>query len=73
MADMTWIPVTERLPDATNFLVCTDLGLVGEAFLLEGFFFWQEYACHETLERHYAIKYPTHWMPLPEPPKEVER
>ncbi len=57
-----WIPVTERLPkDEANILVCHKNGFVTtNAWLGTHWWFKNE-------------KNPiTHWMPLPEPPKEGE-
>ena len=59
-----WIPVTERLPEiCEEVLVCTTRGNV--------------MTCH--YEKDLFIQYDswvtpdvTHWMPLPEPPKEGE-
>ena len=61
-----WIPVTERLPDKTGFyIVRTNKGTITTArfnidpvYLKEGIF---------PNNRH-----PTHWMPLPEIPVEVD-
>lgn len=67
-----WIPVSERLPDKPgDYLVLAYNGndtFVSEYYRThilpgdEGYMTWvkDQYAC-----------YPTHWMPLPEPPKEV--
>jgi hypothetical protein len=60
-----WIPVTERLPDAdTRVLVYLRDGYGGNAMI-------------DTDRLHNGrwvrwSKFITHWMPLPEPPKEVE-
>lgn len=65
-----WIPVTERLPECVNFLVALANGMVGEAFMMNGDFYWQEVAA--SWEYEAPIKGVTHWMPLPEAPKEVD-
>lgn len=65
MDEVKWIPVTERNPDETGFyIVRTITGKVTTArfhidpvYLKEGI--WPN------------NRNPTHWMPLPEPPKEV--
>ena len=67
-----WIPVTERLPEKEDtYLVYTERGSV--------------YSSHFYTEKKFASGYVreaswsqcgkvnvTHWMPLPEPPKEGE-
>lgn len=55
-----WIPVTERLPEDRKMVLATVDGVVRIAFY--GNYMWEEV---ET----YSIFYPTHWMPLPQPPK----
>ena len=70
-----WVPVTERLPDATDVdyvLACvtwkdTHIGYqnaVVMAFVSEKGLVDVEMDC--------VLDGVTHWMPLPEPPKEVE-
>ena len=61
-----WIPVTERLPERYDFvLIATIDKTVGEAVLNGDRHFYgvntDEYAEQLCV---------THWMPLPEPPKE---
>ena len=59
--EMEWIPVTERLPERNyNCLVCDD-GVVLEGYmnLVSG---WYDFLGDK-------LKFVTHWMPLPEPPK----
>lgn len=60
-AKSQWISVTERLPENRDMVLATIDGVVYIAFY--GNYMWKEV---ET----YSIFYPTHWMPLPEPPKE---
>ena len=59
-----WIPVTERLPEDEQKVLC---------ILDDGFFCILEWLSWEWLwnDGHnvYAEKDITHWMPLPEPPK----
>ena len=59
-----WIPVTERLPEQyESVIVWTKWGEMGEAE-------------HDGKRFRWAydndVAYATHWMPLPEPPKEGE-
>jgi len=62
--DRRWIPVVERLPDsAGSFLVCTRDGVAEALFLVDRMdVYW-------TVP-DYGDVAPTHWMPLPEPPKD---
>lgn len=64
----TWISVEERLPDIdAEVLIYTDEGLYDVAQYSGGERFW-------TLERNpvcwVTASGVTHWLPLPEPPKE---
>ena len=56
-----WIPVTERLPENdTAAIVATDSGMVFPClYAYDGWDLWEMYTVNVT-----------HWMPLPEPPKE---
>lgn len=56
-----WIPVTERLPeDDSQVLACTRHG---KAFSAHYDHKWKSWSVSHTVKI-------THWMPLPEPPKE---
>ncbi len=56
-----WIPVKERLPEADVYVVVLHQnGLFNITFILK---YTTEWA---------TISKVTHWMPLPEPPKEVQ-
>ena len=62
-----WIPVTERLPESLDFVVALTTG--GDRIIAKrDKYGWLRYGGYEC-ERLRPI---THWMPLPEPPKEVE-
>lgn len=81
-----WIPVTERLPEKTGtYLAWMKWDLteadeepsaypVGYDADAEGFGWWESYYDAETLgwagEDFVRYEGITHWMPLPEPPKE---
>ena len=56
-----WIPVTERLPDNRNYVLACFDDIQAIAFYDDSM--WREVITH-------AVFYPTHWMPLPEPPEE---
>jgi hypothetical protein len=57
-----WIPVTERLPEPGQEVIVFSGGVVeGTVF---AYHFWNK--------DFQSWQHITHWMPLPEPPKEVE-
>ena len=59
----TWIPVTDRLPDRMGMYICNV-----KSFAFPGTFYQKE-----VLFEHggwHGLNDVTHWMPLPEPPKE---
>lgn len=58
-----WIPVTERLPEIRKVVLITDGIDVGTGWMNQGW--WN--TSFADIQRD-AV---THWMPLPEPPKEV--
>lgn len=62
-----WIPVTERLPELGERVLCTDGVTVFEQYR------W-ELSCVYGIWDRFGMRSPmqevTHWMPLPEPPKE---
>ena len=61
-----WIPVSERLPEEDEGVVLVYSGDVEPAIMSGNIFL--EYDKYEGWE----INNVTHWMPLPEPPKEGE-
>ena len=75
MADMKWIPVTERLPslndDVLMYFKDDDNMAVGYLDDVdEDITMWSAYSDGGYYTDCDYV--PTHWMPLPEPPKEVE-
>ena len=64
-----WIPVTERLPDEEGRYMCNV-----KSFAFPGCFYQAILQCdkHGFREGNIYTDDVTHWMPLPEPPKEVE-
>ena len=61
-----WIPVTERLPRFANVvIVYRKHGLIGLDFFIPMFGEWAKV----RNGRRFPV---THWMPLPQPPKEVQ-
>ena len=63
-----WIPVTERLPKIGECVLCYRSGSVHIGEYL-GASYSPEVAAFKRRDGYYAIG-ATHWMPLPEPPKE---
>lgn len=60
-----WIPVTERLPESLGLVVALTIG--GNRIIAQhDRYGWLRYGGYEA-ERLRPI---THWMPLPEPPKD---
>lgn len=67
---LRWIPVTERLPEKNNqWVLCLCVGGAMEVLKFD-YTMWNWYSQYPG--RCYMESYVTHWMPLPEPPKEVE-
>lgn len=63
-----WIPVEERLPDENNrWVLCLCVSGAMEVLKFD-YTMWNWYAQYPG--RCYMENYVTHWMPLPEPPKE---
>ena len=61
-----WIPVTERLPEAGERVLCYCRANIYEVMKMRTDGDWV-YDVHHI----YMHSFVTHWMPLPEPPKEV--
>lgn len=62
-----WIPVTERLPKDMEKVLIFDDGKVKVGYIFD---IWQgEEVHHEWYSEHYPAD-PSHWMPIPTPPKE---
>jgi len=71
LVDEKWIPVTERLPDNIDeeVLVCNEgYGKDGTGFATVAVYNGNGWL--ECWERKQYLACITHWMPLPEPPKE---
>ncbi len=71
-----WVPVEERLPEEGVPVLINYIGTDGEVYA-DGVAVWTECGCFwwegslADCEEDVAVPI-THWMPLPEPPKEVE-
>lgn len=59
-----WIPVTKRLPDKRKWVLCRC-----EANIIEVLRWENNEWYHDPMHVYYP-SFVTHWMPLPEPPKE---
>lgn len=67
-----WINVKDKLPlDSRSILICSKDGGVGYGWYtaLEG---WYYCRCYDNEFIHISENDITHWMPLPESPKERE-
>ena len=62
-----WIPVTERLPDAGERVLCYCRANIYEVMKMRTDGDW----VYDT-NHIYMHSFVTHWMPLPKPPKEEE-
>ena len=68
-----WIPVTEKLPDEDGtYLVITNYGTVTTAkyYTSKTFPATQIMPQYTSVAKWQSNRNPTHWMPLPPPPKE---
>ena len=66
-----WIPVSERLPefDESVLVFCRIYGRFLATYVQVGEFDGQKYGNWRDFKGQLGILPPTHWMPLPEPPK----
>jgi hypothetical protein len=63
-----WIPVSERLPEHGKWVLCACRAKIVEVLKYDS---TMEDWDSQLPERCYMKGFVTHWMPLPEPPKEV--
>lgn len=64
-----WIPVTERLPEIGRKCLITNREIVVRGWLRpDGV--WKTGVSSDEIWSKFSLYPPTHWMPLPEPPKE---
>lgn len=65
-----WIPVEERLPEGDEDVLVYIHNYQDETFVDVGYYksSSKKWACYASTERDDI----THWMPLPEPPEEVQ-
>jgi hypothetical protein len=63
-----WIPVTERLPEKDVLVLC--IGARGGMFLGRSPSLFSDGTAYFVVPNARSCRYATHWMPLPEPPKE---
>lgn len=59
-----WIPVTERLPEKRKWVLCRCEDNIHEVLR------WENNEWYHDPKHVYFSDFVTHWMPLPEPPKE---
>ena len=62
-----WIPVTERLPEKIGLYLTYDMNVWERPFEKQAMAYWD--GEHFLVSKFSAV---THWMPLPEPPKDGE-
>ena len=65
---MKWIPVTERLPESAERYLVMRFDYVTRTPFCDLLWFENGRWWNRRYDGDYAV---THWMPLPEPPKEV--
>lgn len=76
MTEMKWIPVSERLPDNNTpvLVYCENTTIQGGAVRhigsLDSYGFWFLKTKPDIASFPFHDWKVTHWMPLPEPPKE---
>ena len=64
-----WIPVTERLPEIGQKCLIANREIVVRGWLRpDGV--WKTGVSSDEVWSKFSLFPPTHWMPLPEPPKE---
>ena len=64
-----WIPVTERLPEIGQKCLIANREIVVRGWLRpDGV--WKTGVSSDDIWSKFSLRPPTHWMPLPEPPKE---
>ncbi len=68
---MEWISVADRLPKKGNLVLVWNNGMREPRIRMYGIDNdWYDERRRSTMNIHPAKEYITHWMPLPEPPKE---
>ena len=75
MAEYGWIPVTDRLPDFEVMCLCMRKSYTNEKIRHQEimyFDFDEQAFCSNVDGIFVADGNVTHWMPLPEPPKDGE-
>lgn len=61
-----WIKCSERLPEGVDDVITSGV-FKGEKRVCTGWLRGGEFVCNDGMFEHEDI---THWMPLPEPPKD---
>ena len=61
-----WIPVTERLPDEREWVLCQCRAKIRMVLRLQNGY-W-----HQDSQHEFMSGFVTHWMPLPDPPTAEE-
>ena len=65
-----WIPIEEQLPEAFESVLLYDPQLRQEQKVVEGYISSSKDMSFYSVDSGHGRVFPTHWMPMPEPPKE---
>lgn len=68
---MEWISVKDRLPSSEGYYLVLDYKHIEKLMFREGFFWTTSCYDYDHTNEDQKSMYVTHWMPLPQPPKEM--
>jgi hypothetical protein len=75
---MNWISVKDRLPEVGNFVLIYDSNFIQTGFLISSLdkkfvmHPFPRYKKQKIRNMNKFLVFPSHWMPLPEPPSHAE-
>lgn len=67
---MNWIKVTDRLPEKDERVLCFEFGIIITAKYIKRKSNSKALVFMDEQDEQPLELFPTHWMPLPEPPKD---